>query len=154
MFSLFKTQKQQPIAASVLEHLRYHPEQSWVLAIQAAYLPHGGGESFWFYLEGDFIVGHAAHTGRQGQVRVRQCRVAANVILGTLSEFDFFNMKDAASEVMDGLCYSMAVAETRSGQKHSHCVSGRYIGGGGQAPTQLFQALVAHFPARHVSASC
>ena len=143
MFSLFKTKL--PLESSVLEYLRYQPKETWVLAIHASYLPHGGNESFWFYLEDDFIMGHAAHTGRQGRVRVRQCKVAATVILGTLIEFDFFNMKDATSEVKDGLCYSMAVAETRLGQKRSHCVSGRCIGPGAQAPTRLFQILTNHF---------
>lgn len=146
MFSLFRTKP--PLESSVLEYLRYHHKETWVLAIQASYLPHGGNESFWFYLEGDFMMGHAAHTGRQGQVRVRQCKVAATVIQGTLTEFDFFNMKDATTEVKDGLCYSMAVAETRLGQKRSHCVSGRFIGPGAQAPTRLLKILTSHFPVR------
>lgn len=143
MFSFFKTKP--PLESSVLDYLCDHPEETWVLAMKASYLPHGGRESFWFYSEGDFMIGHAAHKGRYGQVKVRKCKVAATVILETLSEFDFFNMQNATSEVRDGLCYSVAVAETRLGQKRSHCVSGNYIGTGAQAPTRLFQVLTTHF---------
>jgi len=133
-----------PLLAEVLECLRNEPQVGMAIAILAGYLPHGGSESFWFYLNGDEFDCHAAYTKIRGGLTVRHCKVAKSAILDALDEAGFFEMRDAKREAIDGLVYRIAAHD----RKRSHHVTGDGILFRDQPQTKLFHALTKHFPAR------
>ena len=146
LFGLLETAKKRLEDKSLLvdttTYLERHSKVEAIVAIDAAYRPHGGREFFWFYLADGWWDCHAAHHLHRGGVRVRHIRVPHQRIWVPIEESRFFDMNRANSEVIDGLRFEIVVSE----RLRSHSVQGDGLGlESNQPQTKLFYALIRQF---------